>query len=159
MALSLRLAAPAATRQLTTRVVPFKPVAAPRRAGVRQMATQAAGGCYSAAAAGAHVACTCRPCQLTMAGTSCSGACMTGTAGSLSAGREVVNTDKAPAAVGPYSQAIKANGMVYISGQVPLVPGVRRGWHMQLSAGREAQVQLSSLLVLVGHGLGTQVLV
>jgi 2-iminobutanoate/2-iminopropanoate deaminase len=30
----------------------------------------------------------------------------------------VVATDKAPGAVGPYSQAIKANGMVYISGQV-----------------------------------------
>ena len=34
------------------------------------------------------------------------------------AAREVVSTDKAPGAVGPYSQAIKANGMVYISGQV-----------------------------------------
>lgn len=30
----------------------------------------------------------------------------------------MVNTDKAPGAVGPYSQAIKANGMVFISGQV-----------------------------------------
>lgn len=38
--------------------------------------------------------------------------------------REVVSTGNAPAAVGPYSQAIKANGMIYISGQVPLVPGV-----------------------------------
>lgn len=38
----------------------------------------------------------------------------------------MVNTANAPAAVGPYSQAIKANGMVYISGQVPLVPGVSR---------------------------------
>lgn len=41
----------------------------------------------------------------------------------MASSREVVNTEKAPAAVGPYSQAIKANGMVYISGQVPLVPG------------------------------------
>ncbi|KAI7845641.1 hypothetical protein COHA_000755 [Chlorella ohadii] len=41
------------------------------------------------------------------------------------AAREVVNTDKAPGAVGPYSQAIKANGMVFISGQVPLVPGTK----------------------------------
>lgn len=40
-------------------------------------------------------------------------------------GREVVSTDKAPGAVGPYSQAIKANGMVYISGQVALVPGTK----------------------------------
>jgi 2-iminobutanoate/2-iminopropanoate deaminase len=39
--------------------------------------------------------------------------------------REVVSTQDAPGAVGPYSQAIKANGMVYVSGQVGLVPGVR----------------------------------
>jgi len=39
--------------------------------------------------------------------------------------REVVSTENAPGAVGPYSQAIKANGTVYISGQVGLVPGVR----------------------------------
>jgi hypothetical protein len=39
--------------------------------------------------------------------------------------REVVSTDKAPGAVGPYSQAVKAGGMVYVSGQVGLVPGVR----------------------------------
>lgn len=41
-----------------------------------------------------------------------------------SAGRQVVSTEKAPAAVGPYSQAIKAGGMVYVSGQIPLIPGV-----------------------------------
>lgn len=33
-----------------------------------------------------------------------------------------VATDKAPAAIGPYSQAIKANGMVFCSGQVGLDP-------------------------------------
>lgn len=31
-------------------------------------------------------------------------------------------TEKAPAAVGPYSQAIEANGMLYTSGQIPLDP-------------------------------------
>ncbi|EGD75127.1 endoribonuclease L-PSP [Salpingoeca rosetta] len=31
-----------------------------------------------------------------------------------------VHTDKAPAAIGPYSQAVKANGMVYCSGQIPI---------------------------------------
>lgn len=36
-----------------------------------------------------------------------------------------MSTDKAPGAVGPYSQAIKANGMVYVSGQVGLVPGTK----------------------------------
>jgi len=43
----------------------------------------------------------------------------------MAASREVISTEEAPGAVGPYSQAIKANGMVYVSGQVALVPGVR----------------------------------
>jgi len=34
----------------------------------------------------------------------------------------VVATDKAPKAIGPYSQAIKANGMLFASGQIPLDP-------------------------------------
>ncbi|KAI8882719.1 endoribonuclease L-PSP [Backusella circina FSU 941] len=33
-----------------------------------------------------------------------------------------VHTDSAPAAVGPYAQAIKANGFVFTSGQIPLDP-------------------------------------
>lgn len=32
------------------------------------------------------------------------------------------NTDKAPAAIGPYSQAISANGLLFASGQVPINP-------------------------------------
>ncbi len=36
--------------------------------------------------------------------------------------REIIKTDKAPAAIGAYSQAIKANGMVFTSGQLPLDP-------------------------------------
>jgi 2-iminobutanoate/2-iminopropanoate deaminase len=35
---------------------------------------------------------------------------------------EFVKTDKAPAAIGPYSQAVKVNGMVYTSGQIALRP-------------------------------------
>ncbi|HWR43706.1 RidA family protein [Sporomusa sp.] len=34
----------------------------------------------------------------------------------------VVNTDQAPAAIGPYSQAIKAGGFLFISGQIPVEP-------------------------------------
>lgn len=33
---------------------------------------------------------------------------------------EVVSTDAAPGAIGPYSQAIKVNGMVFCSGQIPI---------------------------------------
>ena len=39
--------------------------------------------------------------------------------------KEVVSTDKAPAAVGPYSQAIRAGDMLFLSGQVPLDPAAR----------------------------------
>ena len=35
---------------------------------------------------------------------------------------EIIATEKAPAALGPYSQAIRANGMVYCSGQIPINP-------------------------------------
>lgn len=35
---------------------------------------------------------------------------------------EAIQTDQAPLAIGPYSQAIKANGFVFLSGQIPLVP-------------------------------------
>ncbi len=33
-----------------------------------------------------------------------------------------ISTDQAPAAIGTYSQAVKADGTVYLSGQIPLVP-------------------------------------
>ncbi len=33
-----------------------------------------------------------------------------------------INTNKAPKAIGPYSQAIEANGMVFVSGQLPIDP-------------------------------------
>ena len=36
--------------------------------------------------------------------------------------REIIHTDKAPAAIGTYSQAVKVNDTVYLSGQIPLVP-------------------------------------
>ena len=34
----------------------------------------------------------------------------------------IIHTEKAPAALGPYSQAIEANGMLFVSGQIPFVP-------------------------------------
>ena len=36
--------------------------------------------------------------------------------------REIVQTDKAPKAIGPYAQAIKANGFVYTAGQIAIRP-------------------------------------
>ena len=36
--------------------------------------------------------------------------------------KKIISTTKAPAAIGPYSQAIEVNGTLYISGQVPINP-------------------------------------
>ena len=39
---------------------------------------------------------------------------------------ETVATDRGPKAIGPYSQAIKANGLVFLSGQIALDPGTQQ---------------------------------
>lgn len=36
--------------------------------------------------------------------------------------REIISTDRAPAAIGTYSQAVKTGSTVYLSGQIPLLP-------------------------------------
>ncbi len=36
--------------------------------------------------------------------------------------KKVINTDKAPKAIGPYSQAVEAAGFIFASGQIPIVP-------------------------------------
>ena len=36
--------------------------------------------------------------------------------------KETISTEKAPGAIGPYSQAIKVNGMLFCSGQIPIDP-------------------------------------
>lgn len=48
----------------------------------------------------------------------------------------LIHTDEAPAAVGPYSQATKADGMVFVSGQLGLIPGEGK-----LADGFEAQTR------------------
>ena len=36
--------------------------------------------------------------------------------------KQIINTDKAPSPIGPYNQAVKANGMLFVSGQVAFIP-------------------------------------
>lgn len=36
--------------------------------------------------------------------------------------KEIISTEKAPKAIGPYSQAVESNGTLYISGQIPINP-------------------------------------
>lgn len=40
--------------------------------------------------------------------------------------RQAISTDDGPKAIGPYSQAIKANGLVFLSGQIPLDPATQQ---------------------------------
>lgn len=64
--------------------------------------------------------------------------------------RTVINTENAPAAIGTYSQAIKAGSTVYMSGQIPLDPKT-----MQLVEGFEAQtVQVFENLKAVAEAAG-----
>ena len=50
--------------------------------------------------------------------------------------KKKIQTEKAPGAIGPYSQAIEAGNMIYISGQIPLDPGT-----MELVEGEENQIR------------------
>ena len=36
--------------------------------------------------------------------------------------KQIINSSKAPAPIGPYSQSVKANGFLFVSGQIPLDP-------------------------------------
>jgi len=70
------------------------------------------------------------------------------------AGKQVVTTDAAPAAIGPYSQAIVANGMVYTAGVVPLDPATKEivGENITEQAER-VMVSLKGLLEAAGSSL------
>ncbi|HKQ53189.1 MAG TPA: RidA family protein [Pyrinomonadaceae bacterium] len=69
--------------------------------------------------------------------------------------REIVKTESAPAAIGPYSQAVRAGGFVFASGQIPLDPktgqfvegGVREQTEQVLR-------NLSAVLEAAGSNLG-----
>lgn len=38
-------------------------------------------------------------------------------------GRQIIRTDKAPGAIGPYNQGVRAGGFLFTAGQIPLDPG------------------------------------
>lgn len=59
----------------------------------------------------------------------------------------VISTDKAPAAIGPYSQAIEVNGMIYTSGMIPIDPST--GELVTGSVEAQAEQAISNLEVLL----------
>ena len=55
----------------------------------------------------------------------------------MSSNREIISTSHAPAAVGPYSQAVKVGHFIFSAGQIPLVPETGK----LIEGGIEAQTQ------------------
>lgn len=64
--------------------------------------------------------------------------------------KKVIRTDKAPAAIGPYSQAIEVNGMVYTSGIIPVVPETGEIPEGSWAQAKQALTNLAHLLEAAG---------
>ena len=71
---------------------------------------------------------------------------------------KIIHTDSAPAAIGPYSQAIKANGLVHTSGQIALNPqtGALKGDSIETQTEQAIQ-NLKAVLEAAGGSLETVV--
>lgn len=71
--------------------------------------------------------------------------------------KKVISTDKAPAAIGPYSQAIEVNGMVYTSGVIPVVPETGEIPEGSKEQAKQALTNLSNLLQAAGTSMNNVV--
>jgi 2-iminobutanoate/2-iminopropanoate deaminase len=68
--------------------------------------------------------------------------------------REVISTKDGPQAIGPYSQAIRANGFVFVSGQVAIDPATQQVIGGDVAAQTDrAMKNLSGILKAAGSGL------
>lgn len=66
---------------------------------------------------------------------------------------KVIATTEAPAAIGPYSQAVEINGFVYISGQLPIAPAT--GAYPQGGVKGQTRQSLENILAILREaGLG-----
>ena len=72
--------------------------------------------------------------------------------------RELVSTKDAPQAIGPYSQAIKANGFVFTSGQIAIDPATQNVIPGDVAAQTDRVLRnVSEILEAAGSGLGNVV--
>ena len=72
--------------------------------------------------------------------------------------REVISTDKAPAAVGPYSQAVRAGDFVFAAGQVAIDPAAGKLIEGDVAAQtRQVLTNLSAVLEAAGSSLDSVV--
>ena len=69
--------------------------------------------------------------------------------------REIISTKDAPQAIGPYSQAVKANGLIFTSGQIAIDPGTQQVITGDVAAQTDRVLRnLSEILESAGSGLG-----
>jgi 2-iminobutanoate/2-iminopropanoate deaminase len=69
--------------------------------------------------------------------------------------REIISTKDAPQAIGPYSQAIKANGLIFVSGQIPIDPTTQQVITGDVGVQTDRVLRnLSEILEAAGSGLG-----
>jgi 2-iminobutanoate/2-iminopropanoate deaminase len=66
--------------------------------------------------------------------------------------KKVINTDKAPAPIGPYNQSVKANGFLFISGQIAIVPATG---DLEMSSIDAETHQVMNNLKAILHEAGT----
>ena len=68
--------------------------------------------------------------------------------------RDVISTKEGPQAIGPYSQAIRANGLVFVSGQVAIDPATQQVISGDVAAQTDRVMKnLSAILKAAGTGL------
>ncbi len=72
--------------------------------------------------------------------------------------KTALNTDKAPAAIGPYSQAVKAGSTIYVSGQLPIDPatGAFAGEDVKAQT-RQSLTNIRNILESAGAGMDSVV--
>lgn len=67
--------------------------------------------------------------------------------------KQIVRTERAPAPIGPYSQAVSVNGMLFVSGQVAIDPATGEMVQSDIRAETERVMQnLEAILTQAGYG-------
>lgn len=67
--------------------------------------------------------------------------------------KKIIATDKAPAAIGPYSQAVEVNGMIYTSGIIPVDPETGVIPEGSVEQARQVMKNMSALLQSAGSSM------
>lgn len=69
--------------------------------------------------------------------------------------KKIISTQAAPGAIGPYSQAVEANGMLFVSGQVPIDPSTGRIVEGDITEQTEQVMKnIGAILEAAGYGFG-----